>query len=822
MPTYGEIFGQGIKYIKVNRFDSGGLDRSDYLGQLTNLTIAYNNLGPIEYTINTTQEQNDYFVYGIQTKFQNTSSVDYEVLNYNLTASKSNLQAPTTIFPVLIASYSAETGDNPEYFNPTSGLYTFGNTPNVPIQITLNVDGANANTVHYIFKNFGSSAAIEDIEGNGSVSVILTGSNSIIEGDTIEVRVANLFFSASANISMSFTTLSTPNPATSSLVIFDPEFLDFEYNDYNALFGNAETPQFSFQLMDVDYTTDFSAPINFDLIISGTADRAQVQDSNYASEAWSNLRYNGVKSEAPDFNQLTTEGGLGFNPNVEQNKTFLAYFDGVGGTGPELIGQTAYFVKYLIDTNGAVSNPEPGFPALYNIIDSFESGKNAVVRLINNDPLLTENANDDALTGLHPITSVGRISSILVTETGSKIPDYVRTMSFTDVNGNQINPNVVNFQGNVTLGNQFIMNNTNWTPIVFDDYPNNPPLSPIWGQAGQFDTSNGSYLFNSSSIEGNTDVFLNFNIRMYAPNQGNTIYLRVYNYTTNQVVPYPNSNGGLNTSATIIIQGGEGQAFLDSGAGPLFITSGESSYNQVLGGKLGPLNVNAGDKIGLQYQASSADSDRQIIFVTNLGSEIISGFLYQPQFSIGQLYPPGEFNVNGDNIVTSSYWSQGPNEYTGFEAINSRLTTSITASQALTELWTNGRKQILPTASAEINFSPIGLPFSKDLNSPAPGDWIRFEYNKDFRLFNITEVGTTNTAQLYLKLYPAFTSGSIQLDHFVMYRILNDGTYVILNIDKPVSGSSFTGVIQPEYVSQELIDKYSDIIQDLTQKGIIS
>jgi hypothetical protein len=55
-----------------------------------------------------------------------------------------------------------------------------------------------------------------------------------------------------------------------------------------------------------------------------------------------------------------------------------------------------------------------------------------------------------------------------------------------------------------------------------------------------------------------------------------------------------------------------------------------------------------------------------------------------------------------------------------------------------------------------------------------------------------------------------------------MYRILNDGTYVILNIDKPVSGSSFTGVIQPEYVSQELIDKYSDIIQDLTQKGIIS
>ena len=34
---------------------------------------------------------------------------------------------------------------------------------------------------------------------------------------------------------------------------------------------------------------------NFDLIISGTADKAYVQDSNYASSAWSNIRYKGVK-----------------------------------------------------------------------------------------------------------------------------------------------------------------------------------------------------------------------------------------------------------------------------------------------------------------------------------------------------------------------------------------------------------------------------------------------------------------------------------------------------------------------------------------------
>jgi len=44
---------------------------------------------------------------------------------------------------------------------------------------------------------------------------------------------------------------------------------------------------------------------------------------------------------------------------VEQNQTYFAYFDGVGGTGPELIDQTAYFIKYIIDTQGNATNPEP-------------------------------------------------------------------------------------------------------------------------------------------------------------------------------------------------------------------------------------------------------------------------------------------------------------------------------------------------------------------------------------------------------------------------------------------------------------------------------
>lgn len=91
--------------------------------------------------------------------------------------------------------------------------------------------------------------------------------------------------------------------SNSRLVIFSPDAIDFEYSDYNAVFGNAEIPQFSTQFMDVDYATGMITPQNFELIISGTADPAQVQDSNYSSAAWSNIRYNGSRVSSYDFNR---------------------------------------------------------------------------------------------------------------------------------------------------------------------------------------------------------------------------------------------------------------------------------------------------------------------------------------------------------------------------------------------------------------------------------------------------------------------------------------------------------------------------------------
>lgn len=172
VPDYRGTVSKGVKFIKISRLDSEGIDRSAYLEQLASVYIVYDDIGSVLYRVTTTQEQSNSYLFGIQTQ------------------------------PL------------------TSSL--------TPSGFTVTLD---------------------------------------------------------------------------ALTIFNPEFINFDYNDYNPLLGNAEIPQFSTQFMDVDYGTGMITPQNFDLIISGTADPAQVQDSNYSSAAWSNIRYNGSRASSYDFNK---------------------------------------------------------------------------------------------------------------------------------------------------------------------------------------------------------------------------------------------------------------------------------------------------------------------------------------------------------------------------------------------------------------------------------------------------------------------------------------------------------------------------------------
>ncbi len=98
------------------------------------------------------------------------------------------------------------------------------------------------------------------------------------------------------------TTYTTYGTYTSQGVTTRRYNIPFTNGNYDALMNNAINPQFSAKFMDVDYSIGITTPYNFELLVSGTADRAPVQDTNYASAAWSNIRYDGSRQSSRDFN----------------------------------------------------------------------------------------------------------------------------------------------------------------------------------------------------------------------------------------------------------------------------------------------------------------------------------------------------------------------------------------------------------------------------------------------------------------------------------------------------------------------------------------
>lgn len=86
-------------------------------------------------------------------------------------------------------------------------------------------------------------------------------------------------------------------------IIFNPflQQIDFTYNDYNALLGNSSELKQSNYIYEVDRKADQIIPSNLPAILSGSAVRAEVQNSNYSSIGFTNGRYTGTKTTIQDF-----------------------------------------------------------------------------------------------------------------------------------------------------------------------------------------------------------------------------------------------------------------------------------------------------------------------------------------------------------------------------------------------------------------------------------------------------------------------------------------------------------------------------------------
>jgi hypothetical protein len=235
------------------------------------------------------------------------------------------------------------------------------------------------------------------------------------------------------------------------------------------------------------------------------------------------------------------------------------------------------------------------------------------------------------------------------------------------------------------------------------------------------------------------------------------------------------------------------------------------------------------------------------IFASDEGNGASGNFI-----RIEQETPPnatgGDFPdvIIGTNTAYSPYFAGSYNitsSYSASSIINPNASyTLLVLSSQLSSVFKTNPIQTINTASQSgidgMNFNKCTISFG----DTQPGDYIRFEYNKN-NVFRIVDVGfwsdftsSSSLAPLYgdeyvvWKIAPPISSmptGSVmELNHFNMYRIVNNGNYIILDVprtDKNTQNGTFTsGILQPEFSSTELVDNYNKIITTLTEKETIN
>jgi hypothetical protein len=426
----GEDIPKGVTYIKIARKDTQGNDNTLSLQELTNLRLKFSDVSPVtDYPIATITERPSYYLYTIFPLVNVTSSADNNVLNHAFSASIAStitLTAGQSEGLTLSSGYIwTESIDASNYFNPSTGIYLFQDTPNHKIIFTASalftfdeLEGIEPIGVLTLRSPNGSTFS----NSNGDVSgapftVTVQGTTSYVENDYIYTEIQNLQGPTTnvSNIRWSFTQSLNPNTDPSTLTVLEPYLLsNFKNTDCDVTMNNVSEQEVSGFYRRVNYNSGATIPTNQQQIISQTAEFADVKDYNYSARAHILPRYNGVRTLQQNENVWSVgDDSFGKTPSVQSLGTYFAYFDWMGGTTPELTGKAAAHILYLIDIDGNILVPSLSSSYYYNLIDNFESGKKANI-------IINATSGNPLTIGDIPIIRAGTIPMpIIASQTGS-------------------------------------------------------------------------------------------------------------------------------------------------------------------------------------------------------------------------------------------------------------------------------------------------------------------------------------------------------------------------------------------------------------------
>jgi hypothetical protein len=592
-------------------------------------------------------------------------------------------------------------------------------------------------------------------------------------------------------------------------LVAEPYFGSNDFNralDCQPLLNNAERVRKHNLYQDIDYSAGVNEPVNFDLLISGSATRAEVQFSNYTTRRHIIPRYIGSKSTSQELNTWTEgdTGTYGKTPTVESLKTVVAYCDFIGGWPPERMNASTAHILYIIDQDGNIGIPNTSENSLPNVQGSFQTGERFRIS--------SETIGSGEATPFRTVIRGGqRLEPILYTQSGSVPPaNFTSSISLIDPTS-QNTSSIVNKSFNSTL-----------RPISGEEYG---AFFVPFQQVTIGSVEQGSFwniTYDPGQWRGVDD-----GSEMIFPGDGTAGGQFPYNQNIIMKVEAVFHFKNLNPTDTI--------SFVISfnGTGT---TTGVTNSHQYC-------ELTPGEEKFIYFNEDILPSNYQV------GARY-SFILYQDGFPNSN-YTPDESVVV---LVDGTYWncsqSPLPNPLGQIQAgsgentiwdypINSnfnKLSSSLkgiihipSASGTFNQEIANdlniyySASNVFQQNHPESGFNPITFPWSVEI-----GDEFRFE-GEETNAYMVKKVFApslssperiSNTGSLEVHLAGALPSSSINLDHFLIRRYTNDASRIIFEGFKPLN-SQGPYILTPEYASDKLNKSIDEYISDLTQKGLL-
>ena len=170
-------------------------------------------------------------------------------------------------------------------------------------------------------------------------------------------------------------------------------------------------------------------PLNFEQILSGSAEKSTVPESNYTQLASINNKYQGSRTTAAGVNTINglggidlftrpdgTEGGFGTLPVIDYQTAYFAYCDQVIDPYPLVNNVTQFNLKYLINDSGDALQPNLSPYTAYDVEGSWTENQNARVGINQ----ISGSSQYDQLNGIQPVKFVAKEPvAVLWSQTGA-------------------------------------------------------------------------------------------------------------------------------------------------------------------------------------------------------------------------------------------------------------------------------------------------------------------------------------------------------------------------------------------------------------------